>query len=255
MAPRFWRRLFSGCWLLATIVVVLAIGVMIGLGIWQLDRLQGRRAANAAITRQLAAPPLALDGQTARTTDAAALTFRRVSLRGTWDYAHEIELRYRSFDGQAGVHLLTPLRIEGSDAAVLVDRGWIPYQQAGSENRRAYQQGDRAAIEGLVHESIHQATPRNEPGTVSQIDLATISAQVPYPLLPYWVQRLPASPTEPLPRSEGLPDLGDGSHLAYMIQWWAFAATLLVTYLAFANQSMNKTGKEVRSTKYGVRIE
>lgn len=253
VAPHFWRRLVSGRWLLATIVVLLAIGVMIGLGVWQLDRLQGRRAANAAITRQLAAPPIALDGQTAKTSDAAALTFRRVSLRGTWDFAHEVELRYRSFDGQAGVHLLTPLRIEGSDTAVLVDRGWIPYQQAAAENRRVYQQGDRAIIEGLVHESIHQQTPSSEPGTVSQIDLAAIGAQVSYPLLTYWVQRLPASEGEPLPRSEGLPDLSDGSHLAYMVQWWAFAATLLVTYLVFANQTMRKVRKEARSTKLEVR--
>ena len=222
---------------------------MIGLGLWQLDRLQGRRAANVAITRQLAAPPIALDARTAQATDAAALTFRRVSLRGTWDYTHEIELRYRSFDGQAGIHLLTPLRIDGGEVTVLVDRGWIPYQQVGAENRRAYQQGDRATIEGLVYASIHQDTPSSTPGTVSQIDLAAVGAQVPYPLLPYWVQRLPASADEPLPRSEGLPDLSDGSHLAYMIQWWAFAATLLVTYLIFANQSM----KRVRSTKYEVR--
>lgn len=254
VAPHFWRRLFSGRWLIATIVVLLAIGVMVRLGVWQLDRLQGRRAANAAITQQLAAPPLALDGQTARTTDAAALTFRRVSLRGTWDYAHEIELRYRSFDGQAGIHLLTPLRIEGSDAAVLVDRGWVPYQQSGADNRQIYQQGDRAVIEGLVYASIPQETPSSEPGTVSQIDLAAVGAQTPYALLPFWVQRLPASAGEPLPRSEGMPDLSDGTHFAYMIQWWAFAATLLITYLLFANQTMRRADRNGRRADYNAQI-
>lgn len=243
--PGFWRNLFRGRWLVVTIVVLVAAGVMIRLGVWQLDRLQGRRAANAAITRQLSAPPLPLDARAAATADPATLTFRRVSVRGTWDYAHEVELRYRSFDGQAGVHLLTPLRIDGGETYLLVDRGWIPYQQADPTNRRAYRQGERAAIEGLVNESHSQGSPNAEPGIFSQIDIPAIGAQLPYPLLSYWVQRLPSGDNQTPPRSEGLPDLSNGTHLAYTVQWWAFAATLLVTYIIFANQTMLKGRRAV----------
>ncbi len=237
VAPNFWRNLLRGRWLLITLVVLLATGVMVRLGVWQLERLQGRRAANAAITRQIAAPPLLLDARAA-TTDPAALTFRRVAVRGTWDYEHELELRYRSFDGQAGIHLLTPLRIAGSDTVVLVDRGWVPYQEAARDVRLAYRRGESANIEGLIRESSAQTTPNAEPGVFSQIDLAAVGAQLPYAIQPYWVQRLPAADNTTPPRSEGPPDLSDGSHLAYMIQWWAFATTLIITYLAFANQMM-----------------
>lgn len=238
VAPNFWRNLLRGRWLLITLVVLLATGVMVRLGVWQLERLQGRRAANAAITRQIAAPPLLLDARAATTTDPAALTFRRVAVRGTWDYEHELELRYRSFDGQAGIHLLTPLRIAGGDTVVLVDRGWVPYQEAERDGRLAYRRGESANIEGLIRESSAQTTPSAEPGVVSQIDLAAIGAQLPYAIQPYWVQRLPAADNKTPPRSEGPPDLSDGSHLAYMIQWWAFATTLVITYLAFANTMM-----------------
>ena len=41
--------------------------------------------------------------------------------------------------------------------------------------------------------------------------------------------------------------------MAYMIQWWAFAATLLITYLLFANQMMRREDDKVRSAKYEVR--
>ena len=250
IAPHYWRRLVTGRWLIVTIVILIAAGVMIRLGIWQLHRLEGRRAANAAITRQLAAPPLPLDSQTAAAADPATLTFRRVSLSGTWDYAHEVELRYRSFDGQAGIHVLTPLRLDGGGTAVLVDRGWIPYQEVGPDGRRAYQHDPRGAIEGLVNESHSQGSTSAEPGVFSQIDVPAIGAQIPYPLVAYWVQRLPSGDNQNPPRSEGLPDLSDGTHLAYMVQWWAFAATLLVTYLIFANQSMKKSTKlEAGSTK------
>ncbi len=246
LAPGFWRNLVRGRWLIATLIVLLAIGVMVRLGVWQLDRLQGRRAANAAIERQISAPPLPLDSRTAATIDPASLTFRRVSLRGTWDYAHEVELRYRSYDGQAGIHLLTPLRLDGGDTYVLVDRGWVPYQQANPEGRSAYRQGERAAIDGLVYESHSQSDPSVEPGIFSQIDLPAIGAQMPYPLAPYWILRLPSGDNLTPPRSEGPPDLSNGSHFAYMIQWWAFAATLLVTYLIFANQSMRRSTKSTK---------
>jgi surfeit locus 1 family protein len=232
------RNLVRGRWLVVTIVVLLAAGVMVRLGIWQMNRLQGRRAANAAITRQINAPPLLLDAQTASASDAATLAFRRVTVRGTWDYAHEVELRYRSFDGQAGIHILTPLRIAGGDTVVLVDRGWVPYPYTSPDGRGAYQQGESANIEGLVNESHSVAGDTNGPGIFSQIDIPAIGAQMPYQLLPYWVQRLPSGDNLAPPRSEGPPALDDGPHLGYMFQWWAFAVTLLITYLIFANQTM-----------------
>lgn len=243
LAPHFWRRLVRGRWLVITLVVLLAAGIMVRLGIWQLGRWQGRREANAAITKQLALPPLQLNGQAAQTLDPATLTFRRVQLSGTWDYAHEVELRYRSFDNQAGVHLLTPLRLDDSAVVVIVDRGWIPYQQAGAENRRSYQQVNHTTFEGLIYPSVQQDDPSPEPGVVSQIDLNVIGAEMPYPVQAYWVQRLPVAAKESPPRAEGLPDLTNGSHLAYTMQWWGFATTLLITYFLFANQTMLRSSR------------
>lgn len=246
IAPDLWRSFFRGRWLVATIVVLLAIGVMVRLGIWQLHRLEGRRAANAVIARQLSEPPLAIDAQTARMVDPGTLSFRRVSLRGEWDFAHEVELRYRSYDGQAGVHLLTPLRLAGSDTYILVDRGWIPYQQAGPTGRQQYDSGAGGAIEGLIYASIPQTNPSIDAGVFSQVDLAAIGAQLPYPIQSYWVQRLPAGTNQTPPLSEGLPDLGNGSHLGYMLQWWAFALTLLITYVFFVNQALLRRGKKAK---------
>lgn len=236
-------RLLRGRWLVITLVVLLAAGVMVRLGFWQKSRLDGRRAANAAISRQLAAPILTLDGAALATVDPASLIFRRVLVRGTWDYDHEVELRYRSFDGQPGIHLLTPLRIDGSDRAILVDRGWVPFDQAGPQGRTQFRQGATGEVEGLVYESIHQdGAPTSSGGdrldAFSQVDVAAIGAQEAVPLVSFWVRRLPSGDNITPPRAEGLPDLSNGTHLAYMIQWWAFAATLLITYVIFANQMM-----------------
>jgi surfeit locus 1 family protein len=258
LVPGLAWRLLRGRWLAITLLVLLAAGVMVGLGLWQKGRLDGRRAANATLSRQLAAPVLTLDGATLATADPASLTFRRVLVRGTWDYANEVELRYRSFDGQPGVHLLTPLRVAGSDRAILVDRGWVPFDQTGPEGRRRFQGSATGEVQGLVYASIPQSGPPTSTGgdrldAFTQVDLAAIGGQQPAPLAPFWVRRLPSGDNLIPPRAEGLPDLGDGTHLAYMIQWWAFAATLLVTYLFFANQMMRREDDKRRSARNEVR--
>ena len=242
-ARRVAGTLFRGRWALMTLLVLALSAMMIALGFWQLGRLTGRRAANAAIERQLAQPPLPLTAATAQGLDPKDLAFRRVTVRGAWDYESEIVVRYTSYNGQAGVQVLTPLRLAGGNGeAVLVDRGWIPYQQAEREGRRPFQTEAGAVVEvqGLIHQtqSPGAADARAAQGgerldAWSRVDLPAIGRQLPYPLLPFYVERLPApdgSPGPPFPR--GLPERGDGSHLSYMLQWWAFTVILLVGYLA-----------------------
>lgn len=129
--------------------------------------------------RELAAPILTLDGAALATVDPASLIFRRVLVRGTWDYDHEVELRYRSFDGQPGIHLLTPLRIDGSDRAILVDRRDFFVRLGGPQGRTQFRQGATGEVEGLVYESIHQdGAPTSSGGdrldAFSQVDVAAI---------------------------------------------------------------------------------
>ncbi|MGH2524968.1 MAG: SURF1 family protein, partial [Anaerolineales bacterium] len=104
----------------------IAVGAlaMVGLGFWQLARLAERRTFNAEVRARLAQPPLLLTGQPL--TGAAQLEYRPVIARGEYDFANEIVLRNRAHAGQPGVHVLTPLKLTGSDVAVLVNRGWIP---------------------------------------------------------------------------------------------------------------------------------
>src|SRR5262245_48180171 len=123
-------RLVRGRRLLAALFVLLAAAVMVRLGFWQWGRYIERRATNALITQRVAEPPLLLTGSP---VDPDALDYRRVVVSGTWDMAGEIVLRNQSRYDQPGLHVITPLRIDGSDQAVLVDRGWVPYTQAAPE--------------------------------------------------------------------------------------------------------------------------
>src|SRR5262245_21707826 len=117
------RLFFSGRRLWLSLLAVAGVALCCGLGVWQLDRLAQRQARNATIDARMALPPAPLGATPA---DPDALEYRRVEARGVYDPEQEIVLRTRALDGAPGVHVIPPLRLSGSDAAVLVDRGWLP---------------------------------------------------------------------------------------------------------------------------------
>ncbi len=256
------RALARGRRLALALLVLLAAGGMVGLGCWQFGRLTTRRAINATIERRRAQPTVTLDARAAATADPATIAERRVTVGGTWDYAGEVVLRNRAYQQLTGVHLLTPLRIDGSDRAILVDRGWIPYTEAAPDRRRAYRQPARGAVQGLAHESRPPsgAPPGNSLAARQDAwltaDVAGIQRQVPYPLLPVWVEQAAVPGRAALPIPDPTLALDDGPHLGYAIQWWGFAAILLAGYLVVMTQEPGTTRLQplrARSAERGAR--
>ena len=245
-----FNQLFRGRRLWLTLGVVLIALVFARLGIWQLDRLAQRRAINTAIQSRMAEPPAAL---TLELAQAAGQEYRRVSLRGTFDAGQELVLRNRTLEGVPGVHVLTPLRYTGPDGAplaVLVDRGWLPLGQAGAEQRQAYAPpAGEVQLLGQIRRSQQDfGGPDDPPFTAERprldawfhVDIPRISQQTGYPLLPVFVEQLPAPGDPDLPKPDPLADLGEGPHLGYALQWFAFAVIALVGYGAFSYQQARR---------------
>lgn len=233
--------LFSRRQLPVTLFVLLAALTMVGLGFWQLQRRQQRLARNAQILQGLNAPAARITGPPG---DPATLAYRRVAVAGAFDYDREIVLRNRARDGSPGVHALTPLRIAGSDTAVLVDRGWIPYGQSSPEARRVFRGPATAEVRGIVRPSQSEPTglaPKDAPLGPNRprldawfwIDTGRIQQQMPYKLLPFYIEQSPERGAPDLPwRSSEPITLDEGPHLSYAIQWFSFAAISLAVYVA-----------------------
>ena len=233
-----------GHWLPLTVVVVLAVAGMVALGFWQIGRLQGRRAANAQIVARLGQPPLSLDG---RDLDPEAAQLRRATVRGAFDFSQEIVLRNRAFDGTAGIHVLVPLRIAGTETAILVDRGWLPFELSSAEQRAAFREPAGAVtVSGVLRRS--QARPssfapadpplgpdRPRLDAWFRVDLPAIQRQMPYPLLPVFLEEETPAGAAPrwLPRTHPDLQLHEGSHLFYAVQWFGFALLLPLGYAFF----------------------
>jgi surfeit locus 1 family protein len=241
------RALFSRRWWWTTLVVLLGMAVLARLGIWQLDRLAQRRVHNAEVVQQLAMPPLPLTGQPLP-EDLSSLKNRRASAQGEFDFSHQIALQYQNYMGSPGAHLVAPLVIQGTSKAILVDRGWVPFDQVGPEQRMQFDDPGQVAVTGFLQ--LSQTLPggmlSQDPAAPFQsewyrIDIQAIQAQIPYDLLGlYLLQSPPEGGNTDLPyRIEPEFDLSDGPHMGYAIQWFFFSFLFGTVYVIYVHKKEN----------------
>ena len=150
------KTLFSRKWIITTFIAIAAVGVLARLGIWQLDRLDQRRAFNARVLEQVNREELDLNTASAP-SDITEMEFRSVVVQGEYDHDFEVALRNQVWNDNPGVHLLTPLQIEGSDEVILVDRGWIPLDDIAPDQWDQYQEPGLVLVRGVIRAS--QAGP------------------------------------------------------------------------------------------------
>lgn len=103
----------------------LTMGVTASLGFWQLSRAAQKNALESAMTTRAALPPWS--SQDLMSSPEPALDIHRpVKLIGHWVQGASLYLDNRPMNGRSGFVLVTPLRLAGSERAVLVQRGWVP---------------------------------------------------------------------------------------------------------------------------------
>jgi cytochrome oxidase assembly protein ShyY1 len=225
---------------------------MINLAFWQLRRLHERRATNSQITEhvaQAAVPVGDLLTPTTTPAEVAGAAWRSVTASGSYDPANEVLIRNRSLDSNAGYHVVTPLRL-GDGAAVLVNRGWVPLeQQAGHPPSVPRAPTGVVTVTGRIRVSQHKGryfSPSDPAqGHLDQlyrVDVPRIGRQVPYPLLPAYLelQSTQPAPAGARPVPIALPGLDEGPHLSYAIQWFFFSGCAIVGWILAIRRSAKR---------------
>ena len=139
--------MFSRRWIVTTLLVVVGTMILIRLGIWQLDRLDQRRAFNAQVESAYTQPMLDLNAE--QPGDMAAMEWRRIQFVGKYDFENQVAIRNQYYNDQYGFHLLTPLLFKGT--AVLVNRGWIPADgNSTSVDWRKYDEAGDVKVTGQI---------------------------------------------------------------------------------------------------------
>lgn len=243
--------LFTRRWIFKTIFVLLVMAGMIRLGFWQLDRLEQRRAFNSRVQAQLDQPPLTLS-RAALDADLGGMEYRQATASGVYEFSREVALLNQVNENQLGVHLITPLLIEGTDRAVLVDRGWIPAEDYRSGNWARYQEPGRVTVNGILRASKERPDFgwRRDPlpaqggerlTTWKFVNIPALQRQMPYELLPAYLQVSPDPAWTGLPaRFQPKLELSEGPHMGYALQWFTFALVGAVGYLLYARKRLTQ---------------
>jgi surfeit locus 1 family protein len=226
----------------------------IGLGMWQLSRLQERRGANVDAEAAGRLPPV--DYAAAGAAELAP--HRRARVRGTYDHTNEFILRNRVVRGVPAVLVITPLRIPGSDTAILVNRGYVPAPDATDPGDTPFTEPGEVSVTGLVFRVpnrgdgaplSHSSSGRE---TWKALDLDAMRPRLPYPIRGLYLiagvdggtaSHTPEGGAYPI-RAEP-PPLGDGPHLMYAVQWFGIATAAVAFGVSFVLRTRPVSGVDV----------
>jgi surfeit locus 1 family protein len=224
----------------STIAAIIGVVLLLGLGSWQMVRLDWKTDLIAERTAQLEAPPIVLPTDNA---DLLAVMWAPVKLTGRFLHDQEIFLAARSQRGNVGSHVLTPF-VRDAGPTVLVNRGWVPEERRDPARRAAAQLEGTVSVVGLVTPGAGRNffTPDNDPASSFwlSVDYAAMGTAVGRDLQPVVIDA-GATPNEggfPLGAQTRLDIPND--HLQYAITWYLLALTLVAVYIGWNRKSMRE---------------
>ena len=205
------------------------------LGRWQLSRADQKEAIQSSMERQGELLPL-VGQEVLLSPDPSALLQRRVLLQGEWLVDKTVFLDNRPMMGRPGLYVVTPMRLEHSQAVVLVQRGWVPRNFMDR-----MQVPDIRTPVGVVAIEGRIVPPPGklyefagtETGRIRQnLDLASFSAEVRLALPGWTVQQLGAE-SDGLLKQWPAASTGVEKHYGYAFQWFALSALIAILYVWF----------------------
>jgi surfeit locus 1 family protein len=213
---------------------VIGFGILIGLGTWQLQRLDWKRELIARAQSQLSAPTAPLPAG-----DLAGLDFRRVSATGSYVHDAAFAFGFLAEGGRPGARLVTPFQLDDG-RVLLVDRGWLPEDLLPPNLPPDLQPSGRRTVEGVARWRGEARrgwmTPADAPehGRWYGWDVSAMAAALGLPLEPLvLVVERPEGPAGLLKAEPVTIDLPN-DHLGYAITWYALALVLLAVYVGFS---------------------
>ena len=218
------------------------------LGEWQFSRLDDRKDSNAVIraNEDRAAEPvddvLSQSGEVAEDDE-----WRLVTATGTYDTGNTVIVRYRTRDGLSGVDAVVPL-VTDDGTALLVDRGWMPTDNKGAAPADLPEPpSGEVTVEGWVRADATGDSTAVDDHSTRAISSAEIGPAIDLPVYGGFVELKsengePAEGLEPVE----LPELDNGPHFFYGLQWWFFGvlAVFGFCYLAYDEWRSSRRGED-----------
>lgn len=211
-----------------TLATAVSFAVLVGLGVWQLQRLEWKRGLLARVEAVKSAPARSLD-QALADRDGAAFTRVAVDCPGL-PSARFVELQ-TLVEGRPGVRLISTCATPSG--VLLVDRGFVAAEVSARPPVQASTTPLR--VTGVLRERDRPGlfTPKPANGRFFVRDIpamsAALNAERPLPYM--LVTETSSNPDWEALTPSPLPGEIANNHLGYAITWFGLAAALAGVYL------------------------
>lgn len=237
-------------WISFTLLVVVMIGLCFLGSRWQWDRGVNRRAANDIVEANLKAPAAPVD-QVMSTSEpvTSANLWRTVTAVGRYLPEAEAVIRKRPRERTNGYWIVTPLQT--ATGILLVNRGWVAAPgDARANPSRPQPPAGEVTVTGRVRADEGDAGDREglPDSQFMKVDVNAISAQLAVPgtagqHYTGYVELVSSTPAG----EQGLalmdePEVSDGPHVAYSIQWAIFALIGVIGWFRLLRKESADTG-------------
>lgn len=240
-------KLLSPRWILIHIGVASLIFLMLNLGLWQLQRLDDKKAFNA-ILRNHTTMPVEEISRVLQSSNIAASEWRRVQLTGSYVQAKTVTVINRSQNGTAGYDVVVPFVTTNNDT-YFVNRGFMQLSMSLP---------DTPSTETTVIGYLRTSQTRRTFGAIDSTDsditefqrfdiplIAQSRGIVTQPLFIQLVKELPST-NKPWPAAVELPVINEGTHLSYAIQWFFFCLVALTAWVVVVRRKLSQVSASVQ---------
>jgi surfeit locus 1 family protein len=242
---------------LFTIFTAAGLALLIGLGVWQLQRLAWKEGLIAQIEARTQAPPVMLEQAVDKARAGEDVSYLRVTAEGRFDHGKERYL-YAVTDAGVGWHVITPLTTADGEV-VLIDRGFVPDALEDPGKRRQGEVEGTVRVTGLARRSEVQGrfVPDNDPGRNRWFwrDLGGLTQSM-FPagapnVAPFIIEAEKSDVPGgwPLGGQTRLDIPND--HLQYAITWFLLAFSLLIIYVVYVRSRLRATRHPVAESGSG----
>ncbi|MBA8794228.1 cytochrome oxidase assembly protein ShyY1 [Friedmanniella endophytica] len=241
-----WQR-----WVALILFVAVMGTIFVNMGDWQLRRLHQRRAANAVVIANENRPVVPFQ-QIFTAPIGKANEWKPVSATGTFDAAHQYIVRYRDNGGANGYEVVTPLIPSDGSMAVLVDRGFIATDNSSAIPTTAPPPpSGQVTLTGRVRrsEAGNRAAITPVDNQMRLVNAYAIATTLPYPVRDGYIDQLQVTPAQTGGfQVKVLPELSDGPHFWYAVQWFMFTGIGIAGVVVFIRGDL----RERRAAREGV---
>lgn len=244
MQFRLGNYLFCPSWL-GLIILMICIPLFIKLGLWQYNKAELRKEIQSSYNASLDQHALVLPDNL---TDVDAWKYKKVKVKGQYETKYQILLDNQVEENVAGFHVITPLRLDGSNDYVLINRGWVAGGANHTDIPTINTPDHSLEIIGFVwvpSKKIFSLESDNEKSswkTVWQhMDMERYQKSIPIHILPLVIKLDSKSNAGGFVRKWQLPASKIATNMGYAYQWFGFTIASILIFLFTSIKKANNT--------------